>query len=951
MLTCTRCSRVNPDAALFCYNDGAALGDPSRRHGKVDPARQRFPMPFVFPSGKACHTFDEMVLAILDHWEAAGDLLRHGVFTNFLAGLGRADLSVAAREAAAFPDLDRGLDQLLQSLPSQVLQPAKLAVEPGQINLGTVRAGQDGRVDLRLSNQGMGLLHGTINCAACPWLSLGDPAAGTRKKLFQLLHESTLRVNVCGKSLRAGNKPQDGKIIIESSGGTFAVVVTVDVPVQKFSEGVLAGATTPRQIAEKAKQHPKEAAGLFARGAVAKWYESNGWTYPVTEPSASGLAAVQQFFEALGLTTPPKVGINVMDVRLEGRSGDIVRSTVQVISQEKRPVYAHAVSDQPWLLVNDVALEGRTATVNLRVPEVPHRPGEILHAKVTITANGRQRFVVPVSLTVTGGGAGAGRFRASPPVDTMLPPLPPPQATNGRRRGDPAMLEEVLPVVDRLPEAPRPSMRERPRYDDRYDRDRDFDFDSRRDEDRGGGRKWLASLPVIFLMLGLLVTLGRDLYAWMAGPAGGPGGGPPDNFGPMEQLLSIQYHENEEQVRLSRTGGTKPPPGVAPGATRPGFWEPSMRFGLTMRKPDQFGQQKRLTFEMKGLTNNACVRLDGSEYLFGERPFRLGDGTYATNIPWPGRWHERNAKLDRPLRDGRKSIWVYDAQQIYITQTVGLVPGEQSGKLDTCLVHYKIENKSEQAHTVGLRFMLDTFIGGNDGVPFLIPGSRELCSTMMEFTRPEDVPDFIQARETENLENPGTIAQIQLKVPGMEPPSRVTLGAWPNPVLGMGARQEKTLWNVPVLPIKSMVMRGGQADSAVVIYWNEKSIAPGASREVAFAYGLGNVAGSEGGGRLALTVGGAFVPNGEFTLTAYVNNPVHGQTVTVSLPEGFSLVSEAETQTVPALGFDAVSRTSPVTWKIRAGPREGKYTLKVTSSTGVSQTQPVQIKVRGIFGS
>jgi hypothetical protein len=942
MLTCSRCSRVNPPEALFCYNDGAALGDPSRRRGVTDPARQRFPMPFVFPSGKACHTFDELALAVLEHWNDSRDLLRHGVFTSFLAGLGRADLSVAARQAAAFPDRDRGLDQLLGRLPSQVLQPPRLAVEPGQLNLGAMRVGQDGRFDLRLANQGMGLLHGTISCTSCAWLSLGDPSAGNRKKLFQFLHDATVSVNVCGKSLRAGNRPQEGKIVIDSSGGQFVVVVTVDVPVQPFPEGVLSGAVTPRQIAEKARKYPKEAAAQFARGAVAKWYENNGWVYPVTEPSASGVAAVQQFFEALGLTTPPKVGVNVAEVRLEGRGGEIARSSVQVVSPEKRPVYAHAVSDQPWLKVNDVALDGRTATVNLRVPEIPNRPGETLHARLTITANGRQRFVIPVHLTVTGAAApGAGRFR---------PGLPPLGAAGGRERSEDVLavqgsngvrraqepLEEVLPVVERIPEAPR---LRRARREDDYD-----DFE----DHRGGGRKLLASLPVVFLLLGLLVTFGRDLYAWMS--AGGLGGGPPDNFGPMEQVLSIQYHENEEQVRLSKTGGgVKPAPGGFAGDTVLGFWEPSMRFGLMMLKPDALGQRKKLTFEPKGLTNNVCVRLDGAELLFGERPFRLEDGTRAGD--WPGRWYDRTARMDRSLRDGRKSIWVYDKQQVYVTQTVGLAPGEQSGKLDTCLVHYKIENKHDVAHSVGLRFLLDTYIGGNDGVPFLIPGSQQLCSTQMEFNRPEDVPDFIQARETEDLANPGTIAQIQLKIPGMEPPSRVTLGAWPNPALGLGARQEKTLWNVPVFPIKTMAARGAPADSAVTIYWGEKSMPAGSTREMSFAYGLGSVASSEGGGRLALTVGGAFVPNGEFTLTAYVNNPIEGQTVTLRLPEGFAIVSGQATETVPPPPADGSSRNSPVTWKVRAGPREGNYKLRVESSTGVAQTQPVRIKVRGIFGS
>ena len=63
---------------------------------------------------------------------------------------------------------------------------------------------------------------------------------------------------------------------------------------------------------------------------------------------------------------------------------------------------------------------------------------------------------------------------------------------------------------------------------------------------------------------------------------------------------------------------------------------------------------------------------------------------------------------------------------------------------------------------------------------------------------------------------PGTIAQIGLKVAGLETPSKVTLGAYPNPRLSQPpfneprCRQERTLWEVPVLPIKSLD-KGGRA--------------------------------------------------------------------------------------------------------------------------------------------
>src|SRR5262249_18379469 len=180
-LTCPKCSRVNPDLALYCHLDGVPLGDPSRRGQRGDPAGQRFANPFIFPSGQACHNFDQLALACLDNWQMALGLLQDGHFANFLGGLGRADLAMAAR-AAARPDRERGLSDLLYRLPAKALQPPRLSVSPPQVNLGVLRIGADSRWELHLTNQGMGLLHGTVSCEDNAWLALGDGTS--RQKHF-----------------------------------------------------------------------------------------------------------------------------------------------------------------------------------------------------------------------------------------------------------------------------------------------------------------------------------------------------------------------------------------------------------------------------------------------------------------------------------------------------------------------------------------------------------------------------------------------------------------------------------------------------------------------------------------------------------------------------------------------------------------------------------------------
>src|SRR5262245_8474588 len=170
-LVCAQCSRVNPTEAAYCYYDGAALS--GRAGGPINDGAAPFPNPFVFPNGLSCRNFDQLAMACQQNWSAAMDLLRQGFLGSFFGGMGRVDLAMAAREAAAFPDLERGLDQLIAKLPSQAVQQPKLQAEPTEVHLGLVKIGEDRTTELHLSNLGMRLLYGTVTSDS-KWLTLGE---------------------------------------------------------------------------------------------------------------------------------------------------------------------------------------------------------------------------------------------------------------------------------------------------------------------------------------------------------------------------------------------------------------------------------------------------------------------------------------------------------------------------------------------------------------------------------------------------------------------------------------------------------------------------------------------------------------------------------------------------------------------------------------------------------
>jgi hypothetical protein len=311
-----------------------------------------------------------------------------------------------------------------------------------------------------------------------------------------------------------------------------------------------------------------------------------------------------------------------------------------------------------------------------------------------------------------------------------------------------------------------------------------------------------------------------------------------------------------------------------------------------------------------------------------------------------------------------RSIWRVADAPIQVTQTVEVVPGQpvrdDAGKLvryhDTCLVRYLLENKGEQPHQVGLRFLLDTYIGDNDGVPFLIPGRQTGCDTSHVF-RGAEVPDSVLALEKNDLAAPGTVARVQLRLgPGTEAPETVTLGSWPHLVLneqvqpGDGqALGSLTLWQVPVLPMKAATRfrtpLGAlfDPDSAVAAYWPPRPLAAGGRRLVGLAYGLGRVAGGEAGGKLAVLCDGLAYPDKVFTVQAVLRDIPKDQTLTLQLPAGLTLADGEPTVPAPAVPADASRQQSTVTWRVR-GERVGSYRLTVRTSAGVAQSRTVVLR-------
>jgi hypothetical protein len=514
---------------------------------------------------------------------------------------------------------------------------------------------------------------------------------------------------------------------------------------------------------------------------------------------------------------------------------------------------------------------------------VPDRPGETLTAKVRVQSNGNQRFVVPVTLHV---GHNLDFTADAPPLapEPLLEVIPLPAS------------DEPLPVAELPPPVLAPPLLPRRR--------------------QAAGPNWAHVIPAALLALALLIVVIVDL-------AGEKETAEPER---VETKAPESFKEFLNSL-------------AAKDVALQADFNDEKRFGLTIIAGKQKG--KKLTFEADGATNNTIVRVlvPGAEAEDKFAPFYFGQDNKQDFY-----WVER-LKVLRRNRQDKPVAWrsrMRYRSDLFITQYVFLVP-TGGDVLDACLVVYKLENKSKAVdQTVGIRFLLDTYIGGNDGVPFTVPGRSEFVTTKEEF-KGAQVPSFVEAVEKEDdPKDPGTVARLGLKgvqVPGFpkfDDISRLVICQYPgNP---------QAAWELPFVSIDVPTDKG-KKDSCAVIYWEDKEIKNGGgTRYVGFTYGLGSV-NLEAGSQLALSVPGVVSPGKVFDIIAYVYDATEGQEVKLELPDGLELVGDEKV----AKKVEKTAKRVAVSWKVRAtktGTIEG---IRAKSDKKTSPPAKVEVKKKSIF--
>jgi hypothetical protein len=416
-LVCPSCKHTNPDVAVYCFYDGALLrpGQP----GAHD--RNRLGREFYFPSGRRCNSYDELVTGCQEEWAVARDLLKRGMFGQYFASVGRMDLVRASQEAQSAQDPDIGLTTFLGSLPvSAKLQGPKLDIQPRKLDLGRVRPGETRRVDLKILNVGQGTLQGSVSVIeGGEWLHIGE-GGGIGQCAVQAPREQIVRLTVDTRSLQAA-QTYGGKLRIITNGGVDEVPLQVELEAHAFQRPPFQGARTPRELAQKMRDNPKAAVALLESGELVRWFAANGWNFPVSGQVAQGVAGVQQFFEAMGLSKPPPVKLSQPAVRLTCVVPERPRFQVTLFTPVKKWVYGNVVSDVPWLSVVTPSVSGaQKAPITFEVEPrcLPQSP--LADGVVQVVANGGQRLPLRVMVEVRRPARSFGRQLLQPLVTLAL---------------------------------------------------------------------------------------------------------------------------------------------------------------------------------------------------------------------------------------------------------------------------------------------------------------------------------------------------------------------------------------------------------------------------------------------------------------------------------------------------------------------------------------------------
>lgn len=215
-------------------------------------------------------------------------------------------------------------------------------------------------------------------------------------------------------------------------------------------------------------------------------------------------------------------------------------------------------------------------------------------------------------------------------------------------------------------------------------------------------------------------------------------------------------------------------------------------------------------------TSFTTIRIDDANYVFGgptDRRAGLG-ANYGTVV-------------SGPKVTGDSIVTACQFGDIVVTQELGFSRGMQSRMLDTASITYRISNQGKAPHQVGIRVLLDTKLGPNDGAPVRVGTNAIKTATDISG---EKLADYWQAFD--KFPDCSVVSQGTYKDSGLTVPDEVIFADW--------GTLADDVWQPQLDPTQGFVRKGeDEDDTATALFWNPVSVEPGKSVSYTTAYGVG----------------------------------------------------------------------------------------------------------------
>lgn len=295
-------------------------------------------------------------------------------------------------------------------------------------------------------------------------------------------------------------------------------------------------------------------------------------------------------------------------------------------------------------------------------------------------------------------------------------------------------------------------------------------------------------------------------------------------------------------------------------------------------------------------TSYTTIWINDEKYVFGgETQRRAGKGAKYGEV------------IQAPTIKDNQLITKTRFDDIIVEQILSIVKSSTTGLADTAQIQYRVINEGEKEEKVGLRIMLDTMLGENDGAPFRL-GEDTIASDKLYYDKQLD--NFWQSFDS--ISNPEVTSQGTFIGPDVSTPDRVYFSDWGSMADGV--------WDFDFNPGQEFVRKGEyEIDSAMAMYWVPEIIEAGDSKTYISKYGLGGITIVPGLLSLGVTSPAEVVfdnNNQSFPVVAYLENTsdikARNVAIRLELPAGFRA-----NERIRNIGDMESGGISQITWNVR----------------------------------